>query len=79
MTIEGIGAPTSSGAVQTELLKAQQRLAMDLATKAAEKVITADKAAMAKVEKEAAQQRTSRTGKVELTLCRFIHSRWTGA
>jgi len=67
MTIEGIGAATSSSAAQTELLKAQQKLATDLAAKAAEKVITADKAAVAKVEKEAAQQRTT-TNAVDLTL-----------
>jgi len=67
MTIEGIGATTSSSAAQTELLKAQQKLATDLAAKAAEKVITADKAAVAKEEKEAAEQRTSGST-IDLTL-----------
>jgi hypothetical protein len=45
--------------VPTELLKAQQKLAVNLAAKAAEKVITADNAAPAKVEKEVAPRRTN--------------------
>ncbi|MET0493434.1 MAG: hypothetical protein ABW000_09935 [Actinoplanes sp.] len=59
MTIESVTASGSSSTAQTELLKAQQKLATDLAAKAAEKVITADQATVAKVEKEVAQQRAS--------------------
>ncbi|WP_067498610.1 hypothetical protein [Actinoplanes sp. TFC3] len=56
--IEAISSTTSTSA-QTELEKYQQKLAADLAAKAAEKVIAADKAAVTKAQQAQAQQTQS--------------------
>ncbi|MFI5934578.1 hypothetical protein [Actinoplanes sp. NPDC051494] len=50
-----ISAVSSSSEAQTELVKYQQKLAADLAAKAAEKVITADKDAVARAQQSALQ------------------------
>jgi hypothetical protein len=69
MSVESIGSSSTSGTsstAQAELLKAQQKLAADLAAKAEDKVIAADKATMAKVQ-QAAAQRTS-SGSLDIDL-----------
>jgi hypothetical protein len=57
MSVTGIGASTSTA--RAELLKAQQKLAADLAAKAAAKVIAADKAAVATSATEVDRRRTT--------------------
>jgi hypothetical protein len=59
MSVSSVGSSGSSSAAQAELLKAQQKLAADLAAKAADKVIAADKATVTTVQTEIAQERTS--------------------
>jgi hypothetical protein len=59
MSVSSVGPSGSSSAAQAELLKAQQKLAADLAAKAADKVIAADKATVTTVQTEIAQERTS--------------------
>jgi hypothetical protein len=53
-----VSAVSSSSDAQDQLVKYQQKLAADLAAKAAAKVITADKANVAKAQ-QAAQQSSS--------------------
>jgi hypothetical protein len=67
MSVSSIGSSGSSSTAQAELLKAQQKLAADVAAKAADKVIAADKAAVTKIQREVAQSRTS-TGAVDVDL-----------
>ena len=67
MSVSSIGSSGSAGTAQDELLKAQQKLAADVAAKAADKVITADKAAVTKVQREVTQQRGG-TGSVDIDL-----------
>lgn len=68
MSISSIsGSSSAGGTAQAELLKAQQKLAADTAAKAAAKVLTEDKAAVAKAQKESTPQRSS-TGSVDLEL-----------
>jgi hypothetical protein len=59
MSVSSVGSSGSSSAAQAELLKAQQTLAADLAAKAADKVIAADKATVTTVQTEIAQEQTS--------------------
>jgi len=67
MSVSSIGSATSVSATQAELLKAQQQLAVDVAAKAAAKVITADHAAVTKSQQEVAQQRSG-TSSIDIDL-----------
>ncbi len=58
MAVEAIGSTgSSSSTARIEFQRAQQKLASDLAEKAAEKVAAADKAAVTTSDTEALQQR----------------------
>jgi hypothetical protein len=68
MSVTPIGSTTSgSSAAQVALEKAQQKLADDVAAKAAEKVITADKVAVEKSRREVTQERVS-SSSVDITV-----------
>lgn len=58
MAVEAIGSTdSSSSAARIEFQRAQQKIAADLAEKAAQKVAAADKAAVTKTDTETLQQR----------------------
>jgi hypothetical protein len=63
----GTVSSTVSTTAQARLQKAQQQLAIDLAGKAADKVIANDKAAVASVQREVSQH-TQTGGSVDLLL-----------
>jgi len=68
MSVSSIGSATStSSTAQAELLKAQQKLAIDTAAKAAAKVISEDKVAVAKSRTEIAQAQTT-SGALDVTI-----------
>jgi F0F1-type ATP synthase assembly protein I len=56
MSVSPIGSSTTSGTTLAELQEAQRKLAADIAAKATDKVIAADKAAVTKTQQDATQQ-----------------------
>jgi F0F1-type ATP synthase assembly protein I len=68
MSVSSVGSSTTAtSTADSELQRAQQKLAADLAAKATDRVIAADKASVTKVQREAAQQRTG-TGSVDMEM-----------
>ena len=63
MAVEAIGSTGSTSTARTEFQRIQQKLAEDLAARAAEKVAAKDKAILTRTETESLQERqtTSKT------------------
>jgi hypothetical protein len=65
-SISSVGSSSAVSTAQAELQRVQQQLAADVAAKASDKVIAADKATVTKVQREATQDRTGSIVDIDL-------------
>ncbi|MEU7906867.1 hypothetical protein [Actinoplanes sp. NPDC049118] len=67
MAVDNIGPANSTGsAARVEFQRFQQKLASDLAEKAAQKVAAADKEAVTKTDLKALEERQEKTGTLDM-------------